>query len=123
MQAAATEGQPTLLPGTGCLWCDGLINPTDLAIDMHAPADRAAAQHVPGTPAAGVLPLNALAAAEAVSHFMHAVCCLHDDDFDHASVLHRPRTRARVRDLINSRTNPDCRWCSPQQQFALGDRV
>jgi molybdopterin/thiamine biosynthesis adenylyltransferase len=108
-----------LLPGTGCLWCDGLINPTDLAIDMHAPTDRAAAQYVPGTPAASVLPLNALAAAEAVSHFMHAVSCLHDDDLDHASVLHRPRARAR--DLINSRTNPDCRWCSPQQQFALGE--
>ncbi|MCW8102642.1 hypothetical protein [Streptomyces tauricus] len=100
--------------------CDGLINRTDLAIDMHAPADRAAAQYVPGAPAASVLPLNALAAAEAVSHFMHAVSCLHDDDLDHASVLHRPRARAR--DLINSRTSPDCRWCSSHQQFGLGDR-
>ncbi|MCT9011139.1 hypothetical protein [Streptomyces rhizosphaerihabitans] len=109
-----------LLPGTGCLWCDGLINPTDLAIDMHTPTDRAAAQYVPGTPAASVLPLNALTAAEGVSHFMHAVSCLHDDDLDHANVLHSPRTRTR--DLINSRTNPDCRWCAPKEQFALGDR-
>ncbi|MCT9004600.1 ThiF family adenylyltransferase [Streptomyces rhizosphaerihabitans] len=109
-----------LLPGTGCLWCDGLINPTDLAIDMHTPADRAAAQYVPGMPAASVLPLNALTAAEAVSHFMHAVSCLHDDDLDHANILHRPRTRTR--DLMNSSTKPDCRWCGPQEQFALGDR-
>ncbi|MFE9882638.1 hypothetical protein [Streptomyces sp. NPDC005784] len=109
-----------LLPGTGCLWCDGLINPTDLAIDMHTPTDRAAAQYVPGTPAASALPLNALTAAEGVSHFMHAVSCLHDDDLDHANALHCPRTRTR--DLINSRTNPDCRWCAPKEQFALGDR-
>ncbi|MCX4411485.1 hypothetical protein OG840_61070 [Streptomyces sp. NBC_01764] len=49
---------------------------------------------------------------------MHAVSCLHDDDLDHANVLHRPRTR----DLISSRTKPNCRWCGPQEQFALGDR-
>lgn len=109
-----------LLPGTGCLWCDGLIDPTDLAVDMQACADRVAAHYVPDTPAASVLPLNALAAAEAVSHFMHAVSCLHTDDLDHASVLHRPRTRAR--DILNSRTDPDCRWCSPYQHFSLGDR-
>ncbi|MGW4323543.1 ThiF family adenylyltransferase [Streptomyces sp. NPDC004684] len=108
-----------LLPGSACMWCDGLINATDLAIDMQARADRAAAHYVPGTPAASVLPLNALAAAEAVSHFMHAVSCLHDDDLDHASVLHRPRTRTR--DFINPRTGSHCRWCSQQQQFALGD--
>jgi molybdopterin/thiamine biosynthesis adenylyltransferase len=110
-----------LFPGSNCLWCDGLINPTDLAIDMQAPTDRAAAHYVPGVPAASVLPLNALAAAEAVSHFMHAVSCLHDDVLDHASVLHRPR--ARTRDLINSRTDPHCRWCTPHQQFGLGDRL
>ncbi|MEU9671584.1 ThiF family adenylyltransferase [Streptomyces bobili] len=109
-----------LIPGANCMWCDGLINPTDLAIDMQAPTDRAAAHYVPGTPAASVLPLNALAAAEAVSHFMHAVSCLHDDDLDHANILHRPRTRTR--DLINSRISPGCRWCSAQQLFALGDR-
>lgn len=109
-----------LLPGTGCLWCDGLINPTDLAVDMQASADRVAAQYVPDTPAASILPLNALAAAEAVSHFMHAASCLHTDDLDHANVLHRPRTRTR--DILTSRTDPDCRWCSPSQQFALGDR-
>ena len=43
-----------------------------------------------------------------------------DDDLDHAGVLHRSRTRAR--DLINSRTDTDCRWRSPHEQFALGDR-
>ncbi|WP_327740952.1 hypothetical protein OHA87_47730 (plasmid) [Streptomyces sp. NBC_00493] len=48
------------------------------------------------------------------------VSCLHHDDLDHACVLQRPRTRER--DLINSRTDPDCRWCSPHEQLALGDR-
>jgi hypothetical protein len=99
-----------LLPGRGCLWCDGLINPTNLAVDMQAPADRAAAHYVPGNPAASVMPLNALAAAEAASHFMHAVTGLHHDDFDAAGVLHRPRSQER--DLVVSRQDDRCRWCA-----------
>lgn len=99
-----------LLPGRGCLWCDGLIDPTDLAVDMQAPADRAAAHYVPGNPAASIMPLNALAAAEAASHFMHAVTGLHHDDFDGVSVLHR--TRSQERDLVVSRQDDRCRWCA-----------
>ncbi|MEV7242753.1 ThiF family adenylyltransferase [Streptomyces sp. NPDC093248] len=107
-----------LLPGTNCLWCDGLIDPTELAIDMQSPRDRDAARYVPGVPAASVLSLNALAAAEAASHFMHAVTGLHHDDTDAFSVLHR--TRSRDRDPITSRQDPGCRWCQPTGQLGSG---
>lgn len=109
-----------VLPGTGCLRCDGLINPTDLAIDMMNPADRAAAQYVPGVPAASVMPLNMLAVGEALSHFMHAVTCLHDEDLDIAGVLHRPRSRER--DIVLSRRDDQCRWCSPRTGLGRGGR-
>lgn len=108
-----------VLPGTGCLWCDGLINPTDLAVDMMNPADRAAAQYVPGVPAASVMPLNMLAVGEALTHFMHAVTCLHEQDLDIAGVLHRPRSRER--DMLLSRQDDQCRWCSPHAQLGQGD--
>lgn len=26
-----------VLPGVGCMWCNGLIDPTELAIEMHPP--------------------------------------------------------------------------------------
>ncbi|MFI5887665.1 ThiF family adenylyltransferase [Streptomyces sp. NPDC051554] len=108
-----------VLPGTGCLRCDGLINPTDLAVDMMNPADRAAAQYVPGVPAASVMPLNMLAVGEALTHFMHAVTCLHDEDLDIAGVVHRPRSRER--DMFLSRQDDQCRWCSPCAQLGRGD--
>lgn len=57
---------------------------------MMNPADRAAAQYVPGVPAATVMPLNMLAVGEALTHFLHAVICLHNEDLDMAGVLHRP---------------------------------
>jgi hypothetical protein len=107
-----------VLPGTGCLWCDGLIDPTDLAIDMMNPSDRAAAQYVPAVPAASVMPLNMLAVGEALTHFMHAVTCLHDDDLVISGVLHRPRSRER--DMLLSRQDDHCRWCSSGAQLGRG---
>lgn len=108
-----------VMPGTGCMWCDGLIDPTDLAIDMMNPSDRAAAQYVPGVPAASVMPLNMLAVGEALTHFLHAVTCLHDEDLDIAGVLHRPLSRER--DVLLSRRDDQCRWCSSGAQLARGD--
>lgn len=108
-----------VLPGTGCLWCDGLIDPTDLALDMTNPADRAAAQYVPGVPVASVMPLNMLAVGEALTHFFHAVTCLHYENLDIAGVLHRPLSRER--DMLLSRRDGRCRWCSPGAQLGRGD--
>lgn len=53
MSADGTVGQihavvRLLIPGGGCLWCNGLIDPTELAVDMHPEAERAAARYVNG---------------------------------------------------------------------------
>jgi hypothetical protein len=98
-----------LIPGEGCLWCNGLIDPTELAIDMHPAAERERARYVPGVDAPSVIALNALAAAEAVNHFMLSNMALHTNNTDTAAVIHRPRTRDR--DLQIPRQDPACPTC------------
>jgi hypothetical protein len=85
---------------------------------MMNPADRAVAQYVAGVPAASVMPLNMLVVGEALCHFLHAVTCLHDEDLNIAGVLHRPRSRER--DMLVSRRDDQCRWCSSRAQLGRG---
>ncbi len=107
-----------LTPGSGCLWCNGLIDPTELAIEMHPEPERAAARYVAGVPAPSVITLNGLAAMEALNQFMFAVTGLHDDPDDHASVLHLPRQRERA--LQDQRRDLQCPWCSSTGQLGRG---
>ncbi len=53
-----------ILPGEGCMWCNGLIDPAELAIDMHPGQEREAARYVDEAPAPSVIALNTLAAAK-----------------------------------------------------------
>lgn len=107
-----------LMPGESCFWCNGLIDATELAIDMHPGAERAAARYVTGVPAPSVIALNALAAAEAVNHFMLAVTGLHHDPNDTNSVVHLPRTRERH--LQAGRQDAACPWCTASGSLGRG---
>lgn len=107
-----------ILPGEGCMWCNGLIDPTELAIDMHPDQERKAARYLDEVPAPSVIALNDLAAAEAVNHFMLAAAGLHHHDDDLAWVIHRPRTRER--DLLIPRQNPCCPWCTSTGALGRG---
>ena len=98
-----------LIPGRGCLWCNGLIDPTALAVDMHPEHERHAADYVPGVPAPSVIALNGLVAMEAVNHFMFAVTGLHHNAHDTTSVLHLPQRRERApQHLRQDRACPCC---------------
>lgn len=108
-----------LAPGSGCLWCNQLIDATELAIEMLPDHERDLARYVDGVPAPSVIALNNLAAAEAADHFMLAVTGLHIRDDDLGWVIHRPRTRDR--DLQDPRQDPGCRWCTPTGSLSRGD--
>lgn len=99
-----------LIPGEGCLWCNGLIDPTELAIDMHPAHEREQARYVTGVDVPSVIALNTLAAAEAVNHFMLSNMALHTNDTDTAAVIHHPRTRDRILQL--PRQSPNCPTCA-----------
>jgi hypothetical protein len=97
-----------MVPGQGCFWCNGLIDATELAIDMHPPSERKAARYVEGVPAPSVMSLNALTASQAVTDFMLAVTQMRDDDID-LDVLYFPRDR-RYRQILRRRRD-DCPFC------------
>jgi hypothetical protein len=108
-----------LAPGSGCLWCNQLINATELAIEMLPEQERDLARYVDDVPAPSVIALNNLAAGEAADHFMLAITGLHTEDNDLSWVIHRPRTRDR--DLQDQRQDPGCRWCTPDGSLGRGD--
>ncbi|WP_199484971.1 ThiF family adenylyltransferase [Actinomadura craniellae] len=108
-----------LLPGRGCLWCSGFIDPTDLAVDLHPDRERQTARYVAGVPAASVIGFNTIAAAEALNHFTLAATGLHDEsNGPPAWILHRPRTNER--DHILPRPRPDCDFCNPHELLGQG---
>jgi molybdopterin/thiamine biosynthesis adenylyltransferase len=98
-----------LTPGEGCMWCNGLIDPTELAIEMQPDRERKQARYLDEVPAPSVIALNALAASEAVNHFMLAAVSLHDENEDAPDVVHFPRQRQRI--LQNHRRDNECEWC------------
>jgi molybdopterin/thiamine biosynthesis adenylyltransferase len=107
-----------LAPGSGCLWCNQLIDATELAVEMLPEHERDLARYVDDVPAPSVIALNNLAAAEAADHFMLAITALHNDDQDLDWVIHRPRTRNR--ELQHPRQDRDCRFCSPAGSLGRG---
>ncbi|WP_410611101.1 ThiF family adenylyltransferase [Amycolatopsis sp. lyj-109] len=106
-----------LIPGSGCMWCNGLINPTELALDMLPSHVRQQARYVDDIPAPSVIALNSLAASEAVNHFMLAVTNLHTDSGEH-SLLRFPRSGRQI--CQQSRRDPTCGTCSDHGVLARG---
>ncbi|WP_039794477.1 ThiF family adenylyltransferase [Amycolatopsis alba] len=107
-----------LIPAGSCMWCDGLINPTALALDMLPGKIQERARYVDEIPAPSVIALNSLAAGEAVNHFMLAVTNFHTDDDEH-SFLHFPRSGQRA--YQKARRDPTCPTCSSLGRIARGD--
>jgi len=99
-----------LVPGQGCLWCNQLINPTDLAVEMSPAAVREAARYVEDVPAASVIALNAIAVSDAVNQFMmSATGLLEDDGAPVPYTITFPRT-SRV-ELHTPRREFECSRC------------
>jgi hypothetical protein len=69
-----------LMPGQGCLWCNQLINPTELPLEMSPDSVREGARYVDDVPAPSVIALNAIPVADAVNQFMMGTTGLLDDD-------------------------------------------
>src|SRR4029077_15707231 len=59
-----------LRPGRGCLWCNQLIDPTQLAREAKSDAERKAQAYGVEEPNPSVITLNAVAAAHAVNDFL-----------------------------------------------------
>ena len=102
-----------LVPGLGCLWCNALIDPTELAIDLQPDSEaRRQARYVSGVDAPSVMSLNSLAVSMAVTDFMLGVTDLLATTNGEYR-LEFPR--GRVTESIVRRRSASCPWCGDAQ--------
>ena len=106
-------------PGTGCLWCNGLIDPTLLAIEAKSDIERKEQAYGVQEPNPSVITLNAVAAAHAVNDFLFDFLGLRTGEVQeayHHFHFHRDKTQR-----VMPRRSPDCRECV--HRLAMGDAL
>ena len=106
-------------PGTGCLWCNGLIDPTQLAIEAKSDSERKEQAYGVQEPNPSVITLNAVAAAHAVNDFLFDFLGLRTGDVEAAyHHFHFDRGKAQ---RVMPRRSPECRECV--LRLAMGDAL
>ena len=106
-------------PGTGCLWCNGLIDPTQLAIEAKSDSERKEQAYGVQEPNPSVITLNAVAAAHAVNDFLFDFLELRTSDVE-ASYQHFHFDRGKAQRVM-PRRSPECRECV--HRLAMGDAM
>ena len=106
-------------PGTGCLWCNGLIDPTQLAIEAKSDNERKEQAYGVQEPDPSVITLNAVAAAHAVNDFLFDFLGLRTNDTS-PSYQHFHFHSGKFQ-RVTPRRDPDCRECG--HRLALGDAL
>jgi hypothetical protein len=109
-------------PGQGCLWCNQLFDPTELAKEAKSDADRKAQAYGVEEPNPSVISLNAISAAHAVNDFLLDYLSLRAEPagvfYEHFHPLQFKRSK------VAPRVDDYCSECSPGGlRFARGDAV
>jgi len=107
-------------PGSGCLWCNGLIDITALAKETKTDEERKEQAYGVEEPNPSVITLNAIAAAHAVNDFLLDFLGLRSESesihYEHFHHLSRKRM------LVEPRKDEICPECSSKEgRFARGD--
>ena len=106
-------------PGNGCLWCNGLIDPTQLAVEAKSDAERKDQAYGVHEPNPSVITLNAVAAAHAVNEFLFDFLALRANDTE-APYRHFHFQKDSMQRVI-PRHDTACPECS--RRLALGDAL
>lgn len=104
-------------PGTGCLWCNGFIDPTQLAIEAKSDRERKEQAYGVQEPNPSVITLNAVAAAHAVNDFLFDFLGLRTVNAE-AGYQHFHFDRGMTQHVI-PRRDAECRECVCR--LAMGD--
>ena len=109
-----------VLPGLGCLWCNGLISPSRLQDEATGAEQRARQRYVdePGLYAPSVITLNAVAASLAVNEVLMMVTGLAEPRGIEWTKTY-PRTGAIVTE--DPRRDPHCGECGRNGRLGAGD--
>jgi hypothetical protein len=115
----------TVLPDSGCLWCNGLITAEGLQREAATEGEEAAQRYIndPTIIAPSVITLNAIAASHAANDFMFAMTGLTQGDATLEYMRFVPRERDVRFDL--PRADPTCPECGldPSSRRGRGDGV
>ena len=106
-------------PGTGCLWCNGLIDPTQLAIEAKSDSERKEQAYGVQEPNPSVITLNAVAAAHAVNDFLFDFLGLRSGDVE-AAYQHFHFDRGKAQRVL-PRRDAECRECV--HRLGMGDAL
>ena len=106
-------------PATGCLWCNGLIDSTQLAIEAKSDSERKEQAYGVQERNPSVITLNAVAAAHAVKDFLFDFLGLRSGD-DEAVYNHFHFHRSKAQRVM-PRRDPECRECV--HRLAMGDAL
>lgn len=113
----------TVLPGQGCLWCNGLISPARLQQEALPEEIRRAQAYVdePEVVAPSVITLNAIACSHAADMFLFHMTGLANDSSELGWFRWNSRRGEASRDI--PRRDTACLECSisDQSRFARGD--
>lgn len=110
-----------LRPGTGCLMCNGFIDPGQLAVETKTDEERRAQAYGTQEPNPSVITMNAVAAAHAINDFLFDYLDMRDTsrpaDYLHAHYL-TPSIKA-----VRARYDGECGECGRElgSRFAVGD--
>jgi len=109
-------------PSYGCLWCNQLIDPSQLAKEAKTDDERKAQAYGVEEPNPSVISLNAISAAHAVNDFLLDYLSLRSEPAAiYYEQFHFLKNR---RDLVEPRRDTDCSECSPTGlRYGRGDSV
>ena len=109
-------------PGKGCLWCNGLIDSTQLALESKSDEERKAQNYGVLESNPSVITLNAVAAAHGVNEFLFDYLAIRPPRAD-LDYLHLASAGADIPGRAQPRKDKACRECSatPGSRFAMGD--
>ena len=108
-----------LRPGKGCLWCNGLIDATQLAIEAKTDEERKSQAYGVEEPSPSVITLNAVAAAQAVNDFLFDFLNLRSKNT--ATTYQHHYFLKGVSQGVIPRIDPGCRECSGR--LGMGDAI
>ena len=106
-------------PGQGCLWCNQLIDPKQLAIEAKSDEDRRAQAYGVEEPNPSVITLNAVTAAHAVNDFLFYYLAL-SQNADSLTYRHFHYLDQSIRRVV-PRRDDFCRECGEDGRYGRGD--
>ena len=105
-------------PGSGCLWCNGFIDATQLAIEAKSDAERKDQAYGVHEPDPSVITMNAVAAAQGVNDFLFDFLNLRGEVT--SAYRHMHFVRHALQDVV-PRCDPHCPECV--RRLAMGDAL